>query len=646
LKLGEDYTLSTALQLFQSTKQQLQDWSWFKRALMVFTIITFLVSSFLFLTGPGTDIRIWMANSVIITQHREWAWIFVGTELRDSMVKKMHQFIEENAEEKQQFNMIKHQQPQEVAATRKNRTIDQLIKVEDISGTFWKGKRMYVYDPKTIRLMTPAKSGEGEKISSMVTRTGAVAGVNAGGFDDPEGLGNGFAAIGAIISGGEVIYTDQESDTPQHIVGFTKDGTLVIGKYNMFELQEMGISEAASFYPRVIANGKPLPINDVSRAPRTAVAQKADGTVIFIIADGRSTSSVGATLKEIQELFLAEDVVNAGFLDGGASSQLVVDGVLVTKPSSRYGERRLPSAYLVYDHPEEAVANRVWDGITKINAGGAFDHPDFLKEQAALKAKGITTPSTSKPVEPVKPTAPTNSGANGAGATTPAGNAESTNTKQNGVESKGTNDNKTPTAPTQSTTPNPAKEPVKPSANTTDKPQDNHSTVTNPAGNANPVPNPAPTNDVTTPGAQTVNPGATAPVNGSTTTPNTGVNPVTGDSGANPLPATGDSTATKNITPAPAAAPTASDAAVKSTAPASTPAAATPAATVPVATPGDSATKATTPASAPADTSVKSAPPASSPTSIPPTVPPSTGATTTPAVPVAPTAPTTPAKVN
>lgn len=319
--------------------------------------------------------RIWMANTVIITQHRDWAWIFVGTEQRDSMLQKMRQFIEENAEEKQQFNMVTVQSTS--AITRKNRTIDELIKVEDVSGTFWKGKRMYVYDPKSIRLMTPAKPGEGEKISSMVKRTGAVAGVNAGGFDDPEGLGNGFAAIGAVISGGEVIYTDQDSSVAQHIVGFTKEGTLVVGKYNMFELQEMGISEAASFYPRVIANGKPLPINDISRAPRTGVGQKADGTVIFIVADGRSTQSVGATLKEIQELFLADDVVNAGFLDGGASSELVVNGELVTKPSSRYGERRLPSAFLVYDHPEDAVANRVWDGLSSINAGGAFDHPDF-----------------------------------------------------------------------------------------------------------------------------------------------------------------------------------------------------------------------------------------------------------------------------
>ncbi|MBE1443486.1 phosphodiester glycosidase family protein [Paenibacillus sp. OAS669] len=417
--------MSTAIHFLEATRQQLRDWSWLKKSLMLIAIITFMTSSFLFLTKPGTDIRIWMAQTVIITQHRDWAWMFVGTEMRDDLVKQLHTFVEENAVEKQLPGMI-------ATTTKRIRSIDELVKVEDISGKLWKGKRMYVYDPKSIRIMTPEKPGEGEKITSMVKRTGAVAGVNAGGFNDPEGLGNGFAALGAIISGGEVIYTDQDGSVPQHIVGFTKDGTLIIGKYNIFELQEMGISEAASFYPRVIANGKPLPINDGSRAPRTAVGQKADGTVIFIVIDGRQTHSVGATLKEVQDLFMEDDVINAGFLDGGASSELVYNGELVTKPSSRYGERRLPSAFLVYDHPENVVANRVWDGIDKIDPGGSYDHPDFLKEQAELKAKQknnptpapTPTPSSTPSAntnkgEPTKPDTGSNAGTNKNGTSTP-----------------------------------------------------------------------------------------------------------------------------------------------------------------------------------------------------------------------------------
>ncbi|WP_237762848.1 phosphodiester glycosidase family protein [Paenibacillus sp. A3] len=414
-----------------STLRTIRQWSWWKKALFYFTVLTFLTSSFLFLTPPGGKIRQWLAETVITTQHRSWAWIFVGAEQRDLMVKRLQDFNEEAAREKQDSSLIKIRNRQ-----AKARSIDELIKVEDISGKFWQGKKMYVYDPKTIRVMTPPKSGEGERITSMVKRTGAVAGVNGGGFDDPEGLGNGFAAFGAIISGGEVIYTDQDGSIPQHIVGFTKEGILVVGKYNIFELREMGISDAVSFHPRLIANGKPLITSGDGgwgRGPRTAVGQKADGTVIFIVIDGRQTHSVGATLKEVQDLLLEEGCVNAGNLDGGASSELVVDGELLTKPSSRYGERRLPNAFLVYDDPTSVKADRVWDGIDKIDAGGSYDHPDFLREQAEKRAKQQQnpTPATKTETDKTKTKTDTKPETNNK----PAGNKSETNeTGKTGTE--------------------------------------------------------------------------------------------------------------------------------------------------------------------------------------------------------------------
>ncbi|MBD0381675.1 phosphodiester glycosidase family protein [Paenibacillus sp. WST5] len=375
-----------------------RSYSWLKRMLFVIAALTFISSSFLFLTPPGENIRIFLAKTVITTQHRDWAWIFVGAERRDQLVLEVQNLTEINSMEKQNLQAVKY---------NKDRSMESLVKVEDISGQFWKGKKMYVYDPRTIRVMVPAKQGEGERITSMVERTGAVAGVNGGGFNDPDGLGNGFAPIGAIMSGGEILYTDQEGSIPQHIVGFTKEGTLIIGKYSINELLKLNVTDAVSFYPRVIANGKPLITSGDGgwgRAPRTAVGQKADGTVIFIVIDGRQTHSVGATLKEVQDLFLAEGVINAGFLDGGASSEMVYNNELITKPSSRYGERRLPSAFLVFDHPEEVKVENVWKGLTTIDPGGAYDHPEFLKEQAEKKAKAPKTTPTPKPTATATPT--------------------------------------------------------------------------------------------------------------------------------------------------------------------------------------------------------------------------------------------------
>lgn len=381
--------------------QVTQQWSLLKKTLFYIALFIFLTSSFLFLTPPGGQIRQWLAETVITTQHRSWAWIFVGAQQRDLMVKKMQDDIEAASLEKQNLGLVSiHKR------NGKARSIDELIKVEDISGPLWKGKKMYVYDPTTIKIMTPSKPGEGERITSMVKRTGAVAGVNGGAFDDPEGLGNGFAALGMIISGGDIIFTDQDGSIPQHIVGFTKEGRLVVGKYDAFELRDMGVSEAVSFYPRLIANGKPMITSGDGgwgRAPRSAVGQRADGTVIFVVIDGRQSHSVGATLKEVQDLLLQEGCVIAGNLDGGASSELVVDGQLITKPSSRYGERRLPSAFLVYDDPSTVQAPRVWDGIDKIDAGGSYDHPDFLREQAEKRAKGQSTTTTKPAAETKKP---------------------------------------------------------------------------------------------------------------------------------------------------------------------------------------------------------------------------------------------------
>jgi exopolysaccharide biosynthesis protein len=373
--------LNISLRILSNTKQQWQKFGRIKKTLFVATFIAFLTSTFLYMTPPGQSIMEFLAKTVITTQHREWAWIFVGGEKRDRMVQDIHDMNDRNAKEKQDLNAV---------SFNKNKSIDQLVKVVDISGDYWVGKMMYVFDPRSIRVVVPGKKGEGERITSMVERTGAVAGVNGGGFIDPDGLGNGFAPIGAILSGGKVLYNDQKEDIPQHIVGFTDKGTLVIGKYSIHELKAMKVSEAVSFYPRVIANGKPLITKGDGgwgRAPRTAVGQRADGTVIFVVIDGRQAHSVGATLREVQDLLLEQGCINAGFLDGGASSEMVKDRKLLTQPSSRYGERRLPSGFLVFNRPKDVEVHNIWEGLKEIDPGGAYDHPDYLKEQANKKSK-------------------------------------------------------------------------------------------------------------------------------------------------------------------------------------------------------------------------------------------------------------------
>lgn len=71
----------------------------------------------------------------------------------------------------------------------------------------------------------------------------------------------------------------------------------------------------------------------VGRAPRTAVGVKRDGTVLLLVVDGRSFSSSGMTLQEVAQYFLRLGAINAVNFDGGGSSEMVVNGAIVNKPS-------------------------------------------------------------------------------------------------------------------------------------------------------------------------------------------------------------------------------------------------------------------------------------------------------------------------
>ena len=79
------------------------------------------------------------------------------------------------------------------------------MKIKPISGKGFKGYLMTISDPKKVH-RRPDKYGKGEKVTSMVKRTGAIAGVNGGGFIDPEWEGNGFKPDGIVMSGGKIFY--------------------------------------------------------------------------------------------------------------------------------------------------------------------------------------------------------------------------------------------------------------------------------------------------------------------------------------------------------------------------------------------------------------------------------------------------------
>ncbi|WP_274652302.1 phosphodiester glycosidase family protein [Paenibacillus humicola] len=330
------------------------------RLFLLLVLLAVSAVGWLFLTPSGTNIRYLAADTLITTQHRYLAKYIIGqAELNRRVAEYQKQFDDMGVEKD------RHQITLPPPAVEEAKP---LVQVEDISGAGYKGFLMIVNDPTKIRLGVPAVPGKGERVLSMVQRYGAIAGVNAGGFADPNWEGNGFQPIGVVISQGKVFYDDTGKSKTTQIVGIDKNGKMIAGRYTLKQMQDMGVQEAVTFQPRIIVNGKGLIKNAKDGwgiAPRTAMGQRADGAILFVVIDGRQPGrSIGANLYDVQQIMLKHGAVIAANLDGGSSTMLVKDGKVLNKPSTKSPEGRyLPTAWLVFEHPEEAHIANVWAGL-------------------------------------------------------------------------------------------------------------------------------------------------------------------------------------------------------------------------------------------------------------------------------------------
>jgi len=82
--------------------------------------------------------------------------------------------------------------------------------------------------------------------------------------------------------------------------------------------------------------------------PRTAVGYTKNGELIIMVVDGRQLTSRGVTLEELAVLMLNLNVVEAINLDGGGSSTLVVNNILINRPAGGTTEREVMSAIATF----------------------------------------------------------------------------------------------------------------------------------------------------------------------------------------------------------------------------------------------------------------------------------------------------------
>ncbi|HWP50404.1 MAG TPA: phosphodiester glycosidase family protein [Clostridia bacterium] len=225
------------------------------------------------------------------------------------------------------------------------------ITVEDVSGPTFKGKMMIVNDPARLYVASPSAFGlesGGLRVEEMVKRDGAAAGINAGGFEDDNGVGNGGKPLGIVIQNGVLTFGTPTAYTI--VIGFDRENKLVVGSMTGVQALARGVRDAVSFVtPALIVNGKPADIFGTGGGlnPRTAIGQRADGAVLLLVIDGRQAHSIGANYKDIIDVMLRYGAVNAANLDGGSSTLMVYNNEILNVCASLYGSRKLPTAILV-----------------------------------------------------------------------------------------------------------------------------------------------------------------------------------------------------------------------------------------------------------------------------------------------------------
>jgi exopolysaccharide biosynthesis protein len=157
-----------------------------------------------------------------------------------------------------------------------------------------------------------------------------------------------------------------------------KEGDKVtIGQH--FEGTMQQINHLLTGGPLLVENGVPVfqaanegfTGNILKDNPRSAVGVKKNGNIILVAIDGRKPNySVGVTLEELAYIMVDLGAVKAVNLDGGGSTEMIVNGKIVNQPSDGK-ERGLSNGLLVlYQIPVYMNGDRLWFDVPPVLDNG------------------------------------------------------------------------------------------------------------------------------------------------------------------------------------------------------------------------------------------------------------------------------------
>ena len=330
-------------------KEKRKDKKIITKIIIALFIIGSSFSLFLFY-GPIDSFRnFWITSAMTSMSHQYLATWFYNDEIINGVLDR-NKVIETN--ETTDTSLISTDSSYANSGNYKNEYERQILerdpknndyKIINISGKGYSGYLVAIYEPSRIKTVVTAKLGSsGQYLTTMAENNDALIAINGGGFNDPNFNSTGGSPLGITVTNGKYVTTASYKGSGG-LMGFTEDDKFVLGKMTVTEAKKMKIRDAVTFGPFLIVNGKSSEVlgnGGWGTAPRTAIGQRKDGIVLFLVVDGRTASKPGADMDDLIEIMENYGAYNAANLDGGTSSVLVVNNTIVNDPIDSTGAHK------------------------------------------------------------------------------------------------------------------------------------------------------------------------------------------------------------------------------------------------------------------------------------------------------------------
>lgn len=220
----------------------------------------------------------------------------------------------------------------------------------------WRGVLAVAKDPSRLSVeMASTVPVTGQLSGEIAEAHNGVLAINANGFVDPNGGGNGGQLVGYSMSNGTA-YGSHATAYAYKRIELHEDNLLYI-KDALSSVSD-DCTDAAEFTPALIVDGVKI-MDDywTGEQPRCALGQSDKYEILMLVIEGRNLLEgiVGTSVNTCSDILIQHNCMQGMSLDGGTSAMMWFDGEYVIRSSNaslRYtGGRPIPNAW-VYKRKE------------------------------------------------------------------------------------------------------------------------------------------------------------------------------------------------------------------------------------------------------------------------------------------------------